>query len=57
VQLWEYPAAGHMFSPPGLPVNVLLGGSPTANAQARRDAWSRLRDFLRAHLGDPPKVP
>jgi dienelactone hydrolase len=52
VQLWEYPMAGHSMAPPGIGANLSLGGTLSANAQAKQEAWSRLRAFLRMHLGE-----
>ena len=52
VQLWEFPLAGHALPPPGIGTNVSLGGTWSGNALAQHDAWSRLRAFLHAHLGE-----
>jgi dienelactone hydrolase len=52
IQLLEYPTAGHTVVPPGIGANLSLGGTSSSNAEAQRDAWSRLRVFLRMHLAD-----
>jgi hypothetical protein len=52
VQLWEYPMAGHSMAPRGIGASLTLGGTVSANAHAKADSWSRLRLFLRKHLGE-----
>lgn len=59
--------AGHMFTFPGfpttlsesilhplLPINMTMGGTPSAIAQLQRDGWKRMIDFFREHLGVDP---
>lgn len=52
-----YPDAGHGIEPPyGSVIDegpFINGGDPAANVQARNDAWARIVDFLRKHLGSP----
>ncbi|XP_059505426.1 acyl-coenzyme A amino acid N-acyltransferase 1-like [Stegostoma tigrinum] len=61
-KLLSYPGAGHCIEPPcspfrpakidrlyGLP--VLLGGEALKHCSAQQDAWEKIQDFLRLHLG------
>ena len=51
VELREYPLAGHFgVSPPGAPVNIVMGGTPRENALASEDVWSHLLAFFEASL-------
>jgi dienelactone hydrolase len=52
----QYPDAGHLMRPPGVPTSVLegkfvLGGTPAAQAAANRAAWLETVTFLRESLG------
>jgi dienelactone hydrolase len=52
-----YPKAGHAIEVPFVPTPhtisagvLMLGGTPSANARADIDSWSRVLVFLKAHL-------
>ena len=56
-ELLLYPAAGHAIDAPYVPTPhttsagvLLLGGTAAANAQADRDSWFRVIEFLKAQL-------
>ncbi|KAM4556240.1 acyl-coenzyme A thioesterase 1-like [Fundulus diaphanus] len=57
-----YPGAGHVLEPPYGPYcpsflhgmvdfSVVWGGEPRAHAAAEVDLWTKIQDFLKAHLG------